>query len=373
VALIRVTIDAVPLLVRSAGVKNYLYYWTKYLKQEAAGVADIRLFPFLGEAAWLDHEGSVTNPVMTLARLGALFFLNRIPNNVTGWTDPKVDVFHTCKLLYPPKRAKLTATIHDMTCWLLPETHSAINVAADHNFAERILKRADALIAVSEATRQDAMRILKLPEDKIRVIHHGIAPSFFDVTAADGDAARKRLGLVRSYVLFVGTIEPRKNIARLLDAYAALPQSIREEFDLVLAGPPGWAQSETMARLRDPIPGVRYLGYVAEQDMPGLFAGATALVYPSLYEGFGFPVAQAMAAGSPVITSNVSSLPEIAGDAAMLIDPLSESALRDALQEVLTSPSRREAMIAKGRANARRFTWQRAARESLDFFGKAVG
>ncbi len=371
-ALIRVTIDAVPLLVRSAGIKNYLYYWTRQLRQEANGV-EIQLFPFLDEARWLDHEGSVANPFTTFMRLGMLFLLNRFPNDISGWMDPEVDVFHTCKVLYPPRRAKLTATIHDLTCWLLPETHSPANVAADKLFAERILKRADGLISVSEATRQDAARILKVPEEKIRVIHHGVADPFFQVTAEDAKGVRGRLGLSRPYLLFVGTIEPRKNIDRLLDAYSQLPASTREEFHLVLAGPPGWAHKETLARLRNPSPGIRYLGYVGEWDLPGLFAGATGFVYPSLYEGFGFPVAQAMAAGSPVITSNVSALPEIAGGAAMLVDPLSEAALRDAMQELLTSPSRRQEMVDRGRENARRFSWIECARQSLEFFEDVAG
>jgi glycosyltransferase involved in cell wall biosynthesis len=363
----RVTIDAVPLLVRSAGVKNYLYYWTRYLRQESRGT-DIRLFPFLGEPGRLDHEDSIANPLATYARLGLLFLLNRIPNNAIEWMDPHTDIFHTCKVLQPPRRARLTATIHDLTCWILPETHSPANVAADRAFAHRILQRADGLIAVSEATRSDAVRLLKLPPEKIRVIHHGVTDPFFHVTPADTHAVRFRLGLRNPYLLFVGTIEPRKNIDLLLDAYQGLPPSVREEFELVLAGPPGWARSATMARLRQPSPGVRYLGYVAEQDLAGLFAGATAFVYPSLYEGFGFPVAQAMAAGAPVITSNVSALPEIAGGAAMLIDPRSERELRDALRNLLTSPSRREQMVGLGRSNAARFSWTECARQSLRFF-----
>ena len=370
--MIRVTIDAVPLLVRSAGVKNYLYYWTRHLRQESRGV-DIRLFPFLDEASWLDHEGSVANPLTTRVRLGMLFLLNQFPNNISGWIDRGADVFHTCKLLNPPRRAKLTATVHDLTCWLLPETHSKVNVAADKRFAERILKRADGLIAVSEATRADAVRFLNLPAEKIRVIHHGIAEPFFQVMPQDADRVRSRHGLARPYLLFVGTIEPRKNIARLLNAWQALSPSTQGEFDLVLAGPPGWGQSDTMARLRNPSPGVRYLGYVPEEDLPGLFAGATAFAYPSLYEGFGFPVAQAMAAGTPVITSCVSALPEIAGGAALLIDPLSEAALRDAMEEILTSPARRAKASEMGRANARRFTWPDCARKSLRFFEELAG
>src|SRR6266567_4089491 len=114
----RVTIDAVPLLVRSAGVKNYLYYWTRHLRQEARGV-DIALFPFLGVPGLLDHEGSAANFLDTKFRLGLLFLLNRLPGGMTHWIHPGTDIFHTCKLLHPPARAKLTATIHDMTCWIL--------------------------------------------------------------------------------------------------------------------------------------------------------------------------------------------------------------------------------------------------------------
>jgi glycosyltransferase involved in cell wall biosynthesis len=370
--LLRISIDAVPLLVKSAGVKNYLYYWTRHLRQESRG-PEIRLFPFLGTPRGLDHEDSMTGPWSTRARLGLIYLLNCFPNDISGWMDSKTDVFHSCKLMNPPRRAKLTATVHDLTCWLLPETHSPANVAADKRFAERILRRADSLIAVSEATRNDAIRILKLAPEKIRVIHHGVADLYFGVTPRDAEAARKRLGLHRPYLLFVGTIEPRKNVDLLLQAYAGLPQSIRDEFDLALAGPPGWAQAQTMARLREPPPGVRYLGYVAEEDLPGLFAGATALVYPSLYEGFGFPVAQAMAAGTPVITSAVSALPEIAGGAAILIDPRSEEALRGAILQILTSPSERDMRIELGRENAKRFSWVECARQSLRFFEDVVG
>ncbi len=368
----RVTIDAVPLLVRSAGVKNYLYYWIQSLRQEAHDT-DIQLFPLLNEFDRLDHEGSIADRFTTHLRLGMLFVLNRFANDIAGWMDPEVDVFHTCKLLNPPRRAKLTATIHDLTCWLLPETHLPANVAADKVFADRILQRADGIIAVSEATRDDAVRILNIPPERFRVIHHGVADVYFQATPERAEAVRSRYGLKQPYLLFVGSIEPRKNVSLLLDAYENLPASIRDEFDLVIAGPPGWAQTETMARLRQPNAGIRYLGYVAEQDLPGLFAGAAAFVYPSLYEGFGFPVAQAMAAGTPVITSNISALPEIAGGGALLIDPRSQAELSAAIQEMMTSPSRRSELIARGRISAARFSWTDCARRSLAFFEDVIG
>jgi glycosyltransferase involved in cell wall biosynthesis len=367
----RLTIDAVPLLVRSAGVKNYYYHWVRQLREEAHEV-DIRLFPFLPGPSRLDHEGSISDRFTTFVRLGLLFGLNHAPFNLSGWLVPQCDVFHACKLLNPPSRAKLTATVHDFTCWVLPETHFPKNVAADQRFAERILRRADGIIAVSESTRQDAIRILKVAPEKIRAIYHGIAPEFFSVPRQDSEAVCSRLGLARPYLLFVGTIEPRKNLDLLLDAFERLPRSIREEFDLIVAGPCGWASPQTVARL-GAIPGVRYLGYIAEGDLPGLFAGATAFVYPSLYEGFGFPVAQAMAAGTPVITSEVSALPEITGGAALLIDPRSEADLGNAIREMLTSPSRRQELSAAGRTRARLFSWADCARQSLRFFEEVIG
>ncbi len=366
-----VTIDAIPLLYRSAGVKNYLYHWTRSLRQEPGGI-EFKLFPFLGEPAALDHERPLAGPFGAFVRLGAMFWVNRIPLDLARWMGPRPDVFHSSRLRYPPRGPKLTATIHDLTWHLMPEMHSPANVEAEKSFAENVLRRADGLIAVSEATRSDAVRILKLPAGKIHVIHHGVTAAFFAAGAPEAERARSRHGLKRPYALIVGTIEPRKNVALLLDAWANLAPSIREGFDLVVAGPAGWRQKETLARLSSPPDGVKYLGYVPEEDLPGLFAGAAVFVYPSLYEGFGFPVAQAMAAGTPVITSGVSSLPEIAGGAAELVDPRSEAGLREALTALLTSPSKRARMSELGRANAGRFSWKDCARKSVEFFKMAA-
>jgi alpha-1,3-rhamnosyl/mannosyltransferase len=160
---------------------------------------------------------------------------------------------------------------------------------------------------------------------------------------------------------------------RLLDAWQTLPASVREQFDLVIAGPEGWQSAGTLARLRVPAQGVRYLAYVPEPDLPGITAGATIFVYPSLYEGFGFPVAQAMAAGVPVITSDLSSLPEVTGGAAALIDPHSPAELRAALDRLLTSPATREQLAIAGRIQAQRFRWDLCASRSLQFFERLMG
>jgi len=360
----RIAIDAVPLLVRSAGVKNYLYHWITHLRR----LTEVRLFPYLDRLPALDHEGSAAGAVGTLARQGLLYALNHVPNHALDWIGPAADVFHATKLLYPPRRARLTATLHDLTCWLMPEFHQADNVAAEKHFAERIWKRADGLIAVSENTRQDAVRILGLKPERIEVIYPGVAEAYFAVTAGSAAAVRAKYGLARPYVLYVGTVEPRKNLDALLDAWEAW-----EEFELVVAGPEGWRSKSTMARLKEGVRGVRYLGYVPEPDLPGLTAGAAVFIYPSLYEGFGFPVAQAMAAGVPVITSHVGSLPEITGGGAELIAPSSVSEMRAALARLLTSPAARERLAAVGRAQAQRFRWEECARRSLEMFEKVAG
>lgn len=363
----RLTIDAIPLLFRSAGVKNYLYHWIHHLRRQP-NAPDIRLFPWLGQLPPLDHEAPLAGPVGTFLRLGSFFVWNRLPQAIGEPLLPSGGIFHSSKLMHAPRRTKLTATLHDFTCWLFPEMHQASNVAAEKLYAERILQRADGLIAVSESTRVDAIRLLGLKPEKIRVIYHGIAEPYFHAGSAEAAAARAALGLKRPSVLYVGTIEPRKNVDLLLDAWAALPRELTAEFDLLLAGPVGWASSTTLARLQNPPAGVRYLGYVAEPLLPGLFAAASAFVYPSLYEGFGFPVAQAMAAGAPVITSAVSCLPEITGSAALLIDPRSVSELAAAIARLLTSPSLRNDLAARARIVSARFTWSACAAQSLDFF-----
>jgi glycosyltransferase involved in cell wall biosynthesis len=365
---VRVLIDAVPLLIRSAGVKNYLYHWIAALRR-AAGIETVATWPKLDRLAPLNHERSVAGLWTTSASLAALALSNYTPLPVADWCARDADVFHACTLRRnPPRRARVTATIHDMTAWLMPELHPAANRQAEHSFA-RVLQRADAAIAVSQSTKDDAVRILGLPPEKVMVIHSGVPDAFFDVQPEAAAAIRKRYCLERPFVLFVGTIEPRKNIDTLLDAYGALPRSVREEFEMVVAGPIGWAAEGTAARLSQ----VRYLGYVPEEDLAALTAAAAVFVYPSLYEGFGFPVAQALAAGVPVLTSTVSSLPELAGDAALLVDPRSTAELRDALARLLLAPDLRADLSARGRCRAQHFRWDRCAAQSLRFFQSVCG
>ncbi len=368
----RILVDASPLLLRSAGVKNYLFHWIAHLRRLADGDA-VRAFPWVGGYDELTHEASVLGRWATIPRLALVYFVNLPGNPAIDWMTASADVFHVSnQVRRPPRRTKLTATVHDMTCWLMPELHTPANVRADKVFGDRVLRRAAGLIAVSENTRRDVVRLLDLDPERVRVIYPGVAEPYFSVNADQASATAVRYELDRPYVLFIGTIEPRKNIPTLLDGWAQLPPFLREQYRLVITGPVGWSAGPTLARIRDAAPGVVYLGYVPEPDLPGLTRGAAVFAYPSLYEGFGFPVAQAMACGVAVITSNVSSLPEVAGDGALLVDPRSPAEIRAALERLLFSHALRAQLGARGAERARQhYRWDACARKSLEFFRTA--
>jgi glycosyltransferase involved in cell wall biosynthesis len=356
----RILIDATPLLLRSVGIKTYLYYWIQHLSHEA-GNEQILTFPRLDKLAPLNHERSILTPAETLSKLAFLHVANRAPV-LAAWITGKADVFHVSnQIRNRPKNGKLTATIYDLTCRLLPELHTPANIRADESLATNILQKADALIAISENTRTDAIHLLGINPERVQVIYPGVPEVYFGAQAKPAK---------RPYVLYVGTIEPRKNVDTLLDAWQNF--RLRNDFDLVIVGSSGWRSERTMERLAARPQGVHYLGYVAEDELPGLTAGAIAFIYPSLYEGFGFPVAQAMAAGVPVITSNTSCLPEIAGDSALLVDPRSPAELQAALEKLLTSQSMRDRLRAAGTDRAREYRWDNCARRSLEFFRRLV-
>jgi alpha-1,3-rhamnosyl/mannosyltransferase len=358
----RITIDATSALLRSAGVKGYTYHWLRHLRKQAAVGDEIQAFPGLKNWASLDHEHSALALAPTIARLAALHASNVLGAPVLDLLLGGTDIFHAGNLVrQTPGKTRLTATIHDLTSWIMPQVHTQSTLRADRTFEERILQRADGLIAVSENTRQDAIRLLKIPPERIRTVHSGVAEEYFDARP------RER---AKPYVLFVGTVEPRKNLDTLLAAWSSLKRDVREQFDLVIVGPQGWNSAATMARIRQE---ATYLGYIPEADMPGLVAGASLFVYPSLYEGFGFPVVQAMAANVAALVSRTSCLPEIAGDGAAFIDPLSPSDIADQLTRLLESAEERSRLAQLGRVRAECYRWERCAKESLTFFREIAG
>ncbi len=275
---------------------------------------------------------------------------------------------HVLPLIHPRRSV---VTVHDLGYHYYPETHTLsqnLYLRASTRFNARAAAR---VVADSEATRRDLMRYYGTPGDKISVVYPGRDESLAPVRdAALLAAVRERYGLRGSYLLYVGTLHPRKNLARLVQAFGALLGSATElppDLLLVLAGKKGWLYDDILAEVRRLGLGGRVIltGYVPDEDLAALLSGARAFVYPSLYEGFGLPVLEAMACGTPVVCSDAASLPEVAGDAALTVAPLDTEALAAALARILTDTALRQSLIERGFQQTTRFSWHRCAQETM--------
>lgn len=284
-------------------------------------------------------------------------------------------LFHSPNYSLPPFPGASVATVHDLSHVLYPQFHPAARVDYMNLAFPQTLRRAHHLITDAESVRQELIQQMGWSADRVTAVPLGVDPGFRPHHTEELEPLMQRFGLrSNGYSLCVGTIEPRKNIDRLLSAYEALPQELRRSFPLVLAGAPGWRSGQTHARMvRAESDGwLRYLSFVPQHDLPKLYAGARLFVYPSLYEGFGLPVLEAMASGTPVITSNVSSLPEVVGDAALLIDPKDIDQIADALREVLQDDERRKTASVAGLARSASFTWEECVNQTVAIYQKVM-
>lgn len=266
-------------------------------------------------------------------------------------------------------------TIHDMAHIHYPayiEKHShyfLTNYLIEHS------RRSTMILCPSNATKSDIVDYLGIPEEKVRVIYWGVDSHFRPVEdEVVVNRVRNRYRLIGDFILFVGTIQPRKNIEGLIEAFRILNEKKDFSHKLIITGCKGWEYSEVFKRieacgLKEK---VRWLGYVDYEDLPGLYSMADALVLPSYYEGFGFPILEAMACGTPVITSNVSSMPEVAGDAAIFIDPKSPEMIADSIYRVIDDLGIRSTLREKGFMRAKEFTWEKCAAETMAVFEEVV-
>jgi glycosyltransferase involved in cell wall biosynthesis len=265
--------------------------------------------------------------------------------------------------------------IYDMSLFLHPGTQTAATHLAVRTLLPRIARRADALLTVSESARRDIVEVLRVDPAKVHVISSAPAPMFRPVEDGEAlDRVRRKYDLGDPYVLAVGTIEPRKNLTRLIDAYRILAARGRAE-RLVIAGQLGWKYGGFLRRLEQSglHDRVRLLGYVPDEDLPALYTLARALAFPSLYEGFGLPVVEAMACGTPVVTSNRSAMLEVAQGAALLVDPMSAEDIAGGIDRVLRDESLRDALRASGLARAASYTWPCVARRTLAVYEQVLG
>jgi glycosyltransferase involved in cell wall biosynthesis len=297
--------------------------------------------------------------------LARLWHRLRLPIPVETITGP-LDVFYSPDFVLPPTRraTRTLLTIHDLSFLHYPDHFVPKLVRYLSQVVPRSIARADRVLVDSQATRADLIAHWGTVPEKVEVLYGGVDARFCpkpEPGAAERIRARYSLD-ERPYVLSVGTVQPRKNYVRLIQAFA----SLKTEAQLLIAGGRGWLYQEILAQAEKHADRVRILGFVDDVDLPALYRNAALFAFPSLYEGFGFPVLEAMACGVPVVCSNASSLLEVAGEAALLVDPHDTSGLAEAIARMLEDADLRREMIAKGLAQAARFTWEQAARQLLD-------
>ena len=277
-------------------------------------------------------------------------------------------IYHSPNFFLPPFAGRTVTTVHDLSHHIYPEFHPPARIDYMRRMLPGSLARASHVITVSESARQDLISHFGHAPERITAIPLGANPAFRPHSAAELAPVLARLGLqAQGYSLYVGTIEPRKNLDRLLDAYEGLPAALRTRYPLVMAGSTGWRSEHTHQRMaRAASAGwLHYLRYIPQADLPALYAGARVFAYPSLYEGFGLPVLEAMACGVPVLTSTSSSLPEVAGNAALLIAPEDTDALRAALLHALQDDAWRRQASAAGLARAASFSWGQCVQRTV--------
>ena len=277
----------------------------------------------------------------------------------------KIDLFHASDWTHPRLKVPTVTTVHDLVFLKYPQTLPSLIVKTQTRRLQRVIKFADHIIADSMSTKNDLVKTYQLNPDKISVIYLAHADHFKPQPKTEIDRVKTKYHLQSPYLLSLNTQEPRKNLQKVIEAFKAyLIAHPKTDLELVLVGRHGWGEKLTSNH-----PQIKFLGFVSDQDLPALYSGAQAFIYPSLYEGFGLPVLEAMACGTPVITSNLSSLPEVTGEAGILINPQDVFELRDAIQKAIT---RHDFLSQQSLQQARQFSWQKTAQQTLSVYEKII-
>ena len=368
----RIGIDATALPPQLFGVGNYIVNLTQaLLRLEATN--EYLIFAKSPHAEWFAGSGHAQ---VVRANLPSRF--HRIAWEQTFFPllirRHHLDVVHSPHYTTPILAACAhIVTFHDMTFFSHPEAHLLYKRIFFRTMIAVSARRADAIIAISQNTHDDILRRLPINPAKVFTIPYGIASIFRPMPKPAQDKIRRRYDLPAQFVLYVGNLEPRKNLPMLLRAFAQLVQRGLPHA-LVLVGSRGWKEEPIFSTLRALNLGARVFlpGYIPQDELPALYSAASVFVYASRYEGFGLPVLEAMACGAPVITSNVASMPEIAGNAGVLIDPNDETELTDALGRVLTDDELRTRLARAGLERAQSFSWERAAQATLAVYERVA-
>jgi glycosyltransferase involved in cell wall biosynthesis len=375
----RIALDAIPLVAAKTGIGHYTDALAEWLARVHPNHHYELISPFDFAFDAHDHNGNghrppnlskLHFPVRSVFRkwwlVGLPAFLQISP----------VDVFHGtnyCIPVYAP--CPTVVTIHDMSLMAQAQTHESANVRRGKRRVPIMARRASMIIAPSEWTKQEIIKYLGTRPEKIRVIHEAARTGMKPLSASESQSVLDKYHIRKPYLLYVGTIEPRKNLLTLIRAYHELLRTTTHRPQLVLCGGRGWLDEEVFKlvaefKLEDQ---VRFTGYVDDADLPALYSTAEIFLYPSFYEGFGLPPLEAMACGTPVITSNISSLPEVVGEAGLMHEPNDQQALTKLISEMLSDQTQREHFRRAGIKQAGKFSWERAARETQALYEEVIG
>jgi glycosyltransferase involved in cell wall biosynthesis len=271
-------------------------------------------------------------------------------------------------------RGPSAITICDLSFVRYPSLFNRSNAIYLATLARLSARKATAVLTISESTRQDVMKLFHVPGERITTTYCGVSDRFRPAAEPELEALRAQYDLPNDFLLYIGTLEPRKNLAGLVKAYAAYRNEVSQPMPLILGGGRGWKDQEIFdlveqLGLKEQ---VRFPGYIPGEDLPSWYSAATAFIYPSRYEGFGLPVAEAMACGTPTITTSVSSLPEVVGDAGLLVDPDDEVALATAITRMASDSELRRTLSLAGQERAAQFRWERMAAETADVYERVI-
>lgn len=308
--------------------------------------------------------------------LARLWHRANLPIPVEIFTG-SVDLYHATDFVLPPtrKHTRTVVTVHDLSFVRVPETASPNLKAYLDRVVPQSVQRADHVIADSQATKDDLIDLYNLSPDKISVLLSGIQSHFHPVDDPQKiQAVRNKYNLGnRPYIFSIGTVQPRKNYGRVIEALATLREQ-GYDISFVVAGGKGWLEETIYDTLKSTQmePYVHFIGFADDADLPALYSGAACVAFPSLYEGFGFPVLESMACGTPVVTSNISSLPEVAGDAALMVNPLETGDITAALKKLLDDSTLRGNLRQRGFKQSRQFTWDSAAKQLQNIYNQVL-
>ena len=375
----KIAFGGAALLSPLTGIGHYAYQLGSGLQQQPGFQVDF--FYGSGFSPQIRHSvPAVTGQIRVLVRklVPNAYALRRALEQRrfdSGAARTKYDLYHEPNYLALRFDGPTVITVHDLSWIRYPETHPPERVRAMERYFEPALRRAARLLTDSEFVKREVIEVFGLDPDLIEAIPLGLDPLFSPRAPAQTQAVLRRLALVHGgYFLSVGTMEPRKNLQATVKAYASLPAAVRERHPLVIAGMKGW-RTTAIERLLEPLVEcgqARLLGYLAREDLAAVTAGALAMVYPSIYEGFGFPPLEAMGCGVPPISSNVSSLPEVVGDAGLQVDPSDIDGLAGAMRMMADDEALRASLSRRSLARAADFTWDRCVARTAAAYRRAA-